>query len=238
MLLSQHRPNAVYECDALLQARIRHTGRAGGGKIRLDGCRHGLAVLPCALDLKRDIGGPGIGVVPRQRHPMIIERYRRQFLRGRRRRVVDGNTQSLDALRPDRAVRVISTQARRLRRASGESEKQHQRNEDRRNAENEDEPVHGNQDADCCGEASGLPGWEWAAPPTKVMNSRRLMGPPKAKDHDLIITPRIAARRGHLCPLRGQKQTKADGRAISTPPVSAGIGQRGEHVRYVHHKRP
>src|SRR5438445_11063197 len=27
-------------------------------------------------------------------------------------------------------------------------------------------------------------------------------GAPKAKDHDLIITPRIAARSGHLCPLR------------------------------------
>src|SRR5262252_7144769 len=64
----------------------------------------------------------------------------------------------------------------RRRIASGESEKQHQRNEDRRNAENEDEPVHGNQDADCCGEASGLPGCEWAAPPTRVMNCRRLMG--------------------------------------------------------------
>ena len=25
---------------------------------------------------------------------------------------------------------------------------------------------------------------------------------PKAKDHNLIITPRIAARSGHLCPLR------------------------------------
>jgi hypothetical protein len=27
-------------------------------------------------------------------------------------------------------------------------------------------------------------------------------GAPKAKDHDLIITPRIAARSGHSCPLR------------------------------------
>jgi len=27
-------------------------------------------------------------------------------------------------------------------------------------------------------------------------------GTPKAKDHDLIITPRIAARSGHLSPLR------------------------------------
>jgi len=26
-------------------------------------------------------------------------------------------------------------------------------------------------------------------------------GAPKAKDHDLIITPRIAARSGHSCPL-------------------------------------
>ena len=26
-------------------------------------------------------------------------------------------------------------------------------------------------------------------------------GAPKAKDHDLTITPRIAARSGHLCPL-------------------------------------
>jgi hypothetical protein len=58
--LSQQRPNLVYECDALLQfKRIRRAERAGGGKIRLDGYHHGLAVLRCALDLKRDIGGPG-----------------------------------------------------------------------------------------------------------------------------------------------------------------------------------
>jgi hypothetical protein len=34
------------------------------------------------------------------------------------------------------------------------------------------------------------------------MNSRRLMGLTPAKDRDLIITPRIAARSGQLCPLR------------------------------------
>jgi hypothetical protein len=74
--------SARIECDALPQARrIRRAGRASGGKIRLDGYRHGLAVLRCALDLKRDIAGPGIGVGPRQRHRMIIERYRGQILR-------------------------------------------------------------------------------------------------------------------------------------------------------------
>jgi len=159
------------------------------------------------LDLKRDIGGRGIVVGPRQGHRLIIERYRGQILRGRRRRVglVDAgvNTRSLDAYQPARAVLVTGAQARKL--ASGESEKQHQGNEDRRNAENEDEPVHGNQDADRCGEASGLPGCECAAPPTRVMNSRCLMGlTSKARDHDPIITPRIAARSGHLCPLRVQ----------------------------------
>jgi len=46
------------------------------------------------------------------------------------------------------------------------------------------------------------------------------------------------SKKRSLVSAEGQKQTKADGRAISTPPVSAGIGQRGEHVRYVHHKRP
>jgi hypothetical protein len=144
-----------------------------GGKIRLDGKHHGLAVLQCALDFKRDIGDRGIGLGPRQGHRMIIARYRGQILRGRRRGVV-GNTRSSVAMRPGRAVRVIDAHGRR-RIASRESEKQHQRNEDRRNAENEDEPVHGNQDADCCGEASGLPGCEWAAPPTRMMNSRRHM---------------------------------------------------------------
>src|SRR5215510_3051457 len=105
---------------------------------------------------------------------MVIERYRGQILRGRRNEGLVGNTQSIVAMRPDRAVRVIGAPAPRQI-ASGESEKQHQRDEDRRNAENEDEPVHGNQDADCCGEASGLPACEWAAPPTRVMNCRRLM---------------------------------------------------------------
>src|SRR5438477_146771 len=168
---------------------------------------------------------------------MIIERYRGQILRGQRRRG-DGNTRFIEALRPGRAVRVIAAHVRR-RRASGESEKEHQRNEDRRNAENEDEPVHGNQDADCCEEASGLPGCKWAAPPTRVMNSPRLLGlTPKAKDHDLTITPRIATRSGHLCPLRVLVVRSKAERAISAPPVSAGIGQRGEHVRYVHHKWP
>ena len=61
---------------------------------------------------------------------------------------------------------------------------------------------------------------------------------PKAKDHNLIITPRIAARSGHLCPLRVLVVRSKAERAISAPPVSAGIGQRGEHVRYVHHKWP
>src|SRR5262245_39817401 len=183
--LSQQRPNAVYECDTLLPPQFKRIRRAGGGKIPRRGNHHGLAVLRCALDLKRDIGDRGIGVVPRQAHRMIIERYRGQIVRGQKRRGVgldaDGNTLSTGAaLRPDRAVRVIGARVR-SRRASGESEKQHQRNEDRRNAENEDEPVHGNQDADCCGEASGLPGCEWAAPPTRVMNSRRLMGPPRPR---------------------------------------------------------
>src|SRR5262245_9716946 len=38
--------------------------------------------------------------------------------------------------------------------------------------------------------------------PTSAMKSRRLMGlTPKAKDHELIIAPCIAARSGHFCPL-------------------------------------
>ena len=137
---------------------------------------------------------------------MIIERYRGEILRGRKRwgpgvGLTGENTRSIDvALRPARAVLVIGANGRRA--TSGKSEKQHQRNEDRWNTENEDEPVHGNQDADCCGESSGLQDCEWAAPPTSVMNSRRLMGyPSRAKDHDLIITPRVVARSGQLCPL-------------------------------------
>ena len=118
---------------------------------------------------------------------------------------------SLKALDPEWPIREADIEGIEISQCTGpqagirRSEKQHQGNEDRRNAENEDEPVHGNQDADRCGEASGLPGCECAAPPTRVMNSRCLMGlTSKARDHDLIITPRIAARSGHLCPLRVQ----------------------------------
>jgi hypothetical protein len=135
---------------------------------------------------------------------MIIDRSRDQIVREKNRGVglAEGKTRSIDAYCLTRAVQVFGANDRRAP-ASGESEKQHQRNEDRRNAENEDEPVHGTQDADCCGQASRLPGCEWAAPPTRVMNSRRLMGLyPKAKVRDLIITPRIAARSGQLSPLR------------------------------------
>src|SRR5262245_7795394 len=108
--LSQQRPNAVYECDTLLPPQFKRIRRAGGGKIPRRGNHHGLAVLRCALDLKRDIGDRGIGVVPRQAHRMIIERYRGQIVRGQKRRGVgldaDGNTLSTGAaLRPDRAVR-------------------------------------------------------------------------------------------------------------------------------------
>jgi hypothetical protein len=187
-LLSQQRrrPNAVYVCDALLQF-VRHIRRAGGGNILkiLRGKNDDiLAALLCALDL--NIGAHGIGVDPRQGHRTIIECFRAQILRGKRRGVgLADDTRSIDALRPGRAVPVLGAHARKIP-ASGESEKQHQRNEDRRSAQNEDEPVHENQDADCCGEASGLPGCEWAAPPTRVMNSRRLMG--------LTPSPRITTQ--------------------------------------------
>src|SRR5215207_5190321 len=43
----------------------------------------------------------------------------------------------------------------------------------------------------------------------QVMTSHRLMGlTPKAKDYDRIITPRIAARNGYLCPLRVMNAAK------------------------------
>ena len=167
-----------------------------GERVRRGGNRRTRRPPVRALDPKT--GGRRFVVGPRQGHRTIIDCYRGQILRGRRWEyglagVAGGNTRSIDALRPLHAVRVIGADARRHP-ASGESEKQHQRNEDRRNAENEDEPVHGSQAEDCC---------EWAAPPTRVMNSRRLMGlTPKAKDRDLTITPRIAAGSSHLRRLR------------------------------------
>ena len=101
---------------------------------------------------------------------MIIERYRDQILRGRKREdglagLAFGKTRSIDALRPDRAVLVIGAKGR-IRPASGESEKQHQRNEDRRNTENEDEPVHANADCPVHGTTDCS---EWAAPATGVI---------------------------------------------------------------------
>ena len=91
-----------------------------------------------ALDLKA--GGRGVVVGPGQQRRSVIDRSRGQFLRGRKRQLAD-NTRSIDALRSVRAVKVVGARGR-SRIASGKSEKQHQRNEDRRNTENEDDPVH------------------------------------------------------------------------------------------------
>jgi hypothetical protein len=81
----------------------------------------------------------------------------------------------------------------RIRPASGESEKQHQRNEDRRNAENEDEPVHGIRMQIVAGRHA-FAGMRMGRATDKGDEFPPPHAAPKAKDHNLIITPRIAAR--------------------------------------------
>ncbi len=199
---SHQRPNAVDECDALLQAR-RRIRRAGGGKIRRGGNRRERRRPPVRARFEnrwpRDRCWSTSGTPNDHRALSRPDSPGPKEAEMGCAGVAGGNTRSIDALRPLHGQSVSSVQmpADTAHPANPKSS-----TSGMRIAGTPRMRMSQSMGIRMQTVADGLR-IEWAAPPTRVMNSRRLMGlTPKAKDHDLIITPRIAARSGHLCPLR------------------------------------